>query len=183
MSGALVALATFATVNPARVPLGLPDGAPRARLGLVLEASLAALLLAVAGLAAADPLLGALDVSEESLRIATGVILLAGGLRASVAPRPSSDPGLPGRLAALVPVLFPLLLTPELALVVLSAGADERHAAALGGLAAALVVAASTALVRRTETAESLLLASARLLGAVLVLAGVAYVVDGVRDV
>jgi small neutral amino acid transporter SnatA (MarC family) len=80
-------------------------------------------------------------------------------------------------------VLFPLLVTPELALVVLSAGADERSAAALGGLAAALAVAVPTALVRRTAVAESLLLAAARLVGAVLVLAGVSYVVDGIRDV
>jgi small neutral amino acid transporter SnatA (MarC family) len=183
VSAALVALAMLATLNPARVPLGLPDAPTRTRLSLLAAASVAALLLATAGLAAADPLLDALDVSPESLRIAAGIVLVAGGLRSLVAPRPASDPGLAGRLAAIVPVLFPLLLTPELALVVLSAGADERGLAALGGLAVAVGLAAAFSVVRRTPVAEALLLAAARLLGALLVLAGVAYVVDGIRDV
>jgi small neutral amino acid transporter SnatA (MarC family) len=173
----------LATVNPARVPLGLPDAPTRTRLSLLAAASVAALLLGTAGLAAADPLLDALDVSPESLRIAAGIVLVAGGLRSLVAPRPTSDPGLPGRLAAIVPVLFPLLLTPELALVVLSAGADERNAAALAGLAVAVVLAVAAALIRRAPVIDGIFVAAARLLGAILVLAGVAYVVDGIRDV
>jgi small neutral amino acid transporter SnatA (MarC family) len=181
VSAGLVALAVLATVNPARVPLGLPEA--RGRRALVAIASVAALAVAAALLAVADPFLDALDVSPESLRIAAGLVLVVGGVRALVAPRPASDPVLPGVRAALVPVLFPLLLTPELALVLLAAGADEHNGAALGGLTIALVLASASTLVRRTPVTDGLFAAAARLLGALLVLAGVAYVVDGIRDV
>ena len=181
MSAALVTLAVLATVNPTRVPVGMPK--VPGRTALVAVASVAAMAVAGVLLAVADPLLDVLDVSPESLRIAAGLVLVVGGLRALVAPRPSGDPGLAGRAAALVPVLFPLLLTPELALVMLSAGADERHASALTGLAVALVLAVASTFVRRTPLADSLFVAATRLLGALLVLAGVGYVVDGIRDV
>jgi small neutral amino acid transporter SnatA (MarC family) len=181
VSAGLVALAVLATVNPARVPLGVPEA--RGRTALVAGASVAALAIAAALLAVADPLLDALDISPESLRIAAGLVLVVGGVRALAAPRPSADPGLTGRSAAVVPVLFPLLLTPELALVVLSAGADEHNGAALAGLTTALVLATASTLVRRTPVTDGPFAAAARLLGALLVLAGVAYVVDGIRDV
>jgi small neutral amino acid transporter SnatA (MarC family) len=181
VSAALVAVAVLATVNPARVPLGLPE--MRGRTTLVAVASVAAIVVAGVLLAVADPLLDALDVSPESLRIAAGLVLVVGGLRVLAVPRPSGDAGLTGRSAAFVPVLFPLLLTPELALVLLAAGADERNAAALAGLAFALVLAVASALVRRTPIADGLFVAATRLLGALLVLAGVGYVVDGIRDV
>ena len=181
MSAALVAVAVVATMNPARVSIGLPE--PRGRSALVATASVGALALAGSLLVVADPLLDALDISPESLRIATGLVLVVGGVRALAAPRPSADPGLTGRFAAVVPVLFPLLVTPELALVVLSAGADERNVAALGGLAVAVVLATASTLVRRTPVADVLFVAATRLLGALLVVAGVAYVVDGIRDV
>ncbi len=181
MSAALVALAVLATVNPARVPLGVPE--TRGRATLVATAAVGAVVLAAILLVGADPLLEALDVSPESLRIATGIVIVVGGLRALAAPRPLTDPGLTGRFAAFVPVLFPLLLTPELALVLISAGADERNAAALVGLVVALVVAFASTFVRRSPVADGLFAAATRLLGAVLVVAGVGYVVDGIRDV
>jgi small neutral amino acid transporter SnatA (MarC family) len=181
VSGALVALAVLATVNPPRVPLGVPVVPGRAT--LVAVASVAAMAVAGVLLAVADRLLDALDVSPESLRIAAGVILVVGGIRTLVAPRPSGDPGLTGWARALVPVLFPLLLTPELALVLFSAGADERHASALAGVAVALALGVASTLVRRTPLADGLFVAAARLFGALLVLCGVGYVVDGIRDV
>jgi small neutral amino acid transporter SnatA (MarC family) len=181
VSAALVAVTVFATVSPPRVPLGLPER--RSRSTLVASAAVGALVIAAILVAVADPLLDALDVSPESLRIAAGLVLVVGGLRALAAPRPSADPGLTGRSAALVPVLFPLLLTPELALVLLSAGADERNAAALTGLAVALLLGVASTFVRPTSLADGLFVATTRLLGALLVLAGVGYVVDGIRDV
>jgi small neutral amino acid transporter SnatA (MarC family) len=181
VSAGVVFLAALACVNPARVALGMPDAPLRRRLVLLGAGSGLAILLAAVGLAVADPLLDALDISPESLRIATGAVLLVAGARTLVVPRPAAEPA--ARLQVLVPVLFPLLVTPELALVLLGAGADERNAAAVAGIAAALLLALAGTLVERTPVATALFVQGSRLLGAVLVLAGVAYVVDGIRDV
>lgn len=181
MSAALVVLAVFATVNPARLPLGLSETPPPRRLELLALGGAGAAAVFSVLLAVADALLEALDVSPESLRISFGIVLAVGGVRVLATPRPGTEPGLPGRGAAIVPVLFPLLLTPELALV--AAGADERNAAALAGLAAGIVVGAAGTFVARTPVAQTVLAAAARLLGAVLVVAAVALVVDGIRDV
>ena len=78
-------------------------------------------------------MLDALAISPESFRIAAGLVLAAAGLRTIVWPRPS------GPFAA-------ILVTPALACLAVSFGADEATGAVLGAAAIALAVAAIAAL-------------------------------------
>jgi small neutral amino acid transporter SnatA (MarC family) len=176
-------LAFVAAVNPPRVCLLVPAErtTARARVELLALASLVVLILAAVGVAAADDLLAALDVSPESFRIAAGAVLSVAGLRVLVQPTAYDHPALPGRRAALVPLAFPGLVTPELTMLVLSAGVDEPAGRTLAVLALALVLATALAAVRRSQ--DAVYVATARLLGAALVVVGAGLVVDGIRDV
>lgn len=184
MSLGFLVLAFFAVVNPARVGLGVPDqrsGQERGR--LVLLGGLVGLAAAAALLAPAENILAAIDVSPESFRLATGLVLALEGAWTLV--RPAQPPGaaLPGRLAALVPVAFPLLLTPGLVALSLGAGADAPTAEALGALGAALFLAVAAAALARGPRAAVLLAAVARLFAAAEIVAAVVIAVDGVREV
>jgi hypothetical protein len=66
-------------------------------------------------------------------------------------------------------------------MLVLSAGVDEPAGRTLAVLALALVLATALAAVRRSQ--DAVYVATARLLGAALVVVGAGLVVDGIRDV
>lgn len=139
MSVGLLLLALVAAVNPARLALALPDGRPRARVALLGGAI--ALAGASALVLAGDAVLAALDVSAESFRLAVGLVLGLEGARSLVVPRPAREPVLAGYWSALVPVAFPLLLSPSLTVLALGAGAGEPAAEALGAVAAVVPLA------------------------------------------
>ena len=155
----------LATTNAGRVALACRESQPPARSLAV--ALLAGLGLVVAGVLLADELLDALEISPESFRIATGIVLGATGVWTIVWPRPPSGP-----FAA-------VLVTPELACFAVSAGADEPVARALGAAALALPLVAVAAIHRTREPTTR----SAQLLASLQLVVAVALVVSGVRDV
>jgi hypothetical protein len=143
----LLVAALVAAVNPLRAALGVPLRARRARTGLAALGGLAAVAAYAAGAAVAAGLLDVLDINEPVARLAAGIAIGVAGIADLVRGRPSPEPALPGRWAALVPVAVPFVLRPAAAVLVLSAGADlGAQATVLGAaLAAALVVSAVAA--------------------------------------
>jgi small neutral amino acid transporter SnatA (MarC family) len=163
-------MAYVAAVNPPRLRIGLPESHGRARFTPLL-----------AGSALVFVITAALALSAESWRMASGIIVGLVGARVLVAPQRADEPVLDGWGAALVPVAFPLLFTPQLAALAVLFGGTESAAVAVGMLALALGVAVAVGMMRRTR--EALWLASARFFGALLIVVAVLEVVEGIRDV
>jgi len=185
----LFLLAAVCLVNAprSRTAVGAEDGVRLAGLGAVL--TLAALVPAAAF---AEPLLEAVDVSAPTARIACGLLLVAMGILALGSPSPDPEPALDGWRAALVPVAFPTLLTPGLVALTVVGAADHAAPVALGVAAAALatvplVVAVPTSreLSPRTgrPVSDRVLGGLGRLLAALLVVAGLGLLFDGVFDI
>jgi small neutral amino acid transporter SnatA (MarC family) len=167
-----------AAVNPCRVRLAVPERRAAVALGALLALGTAAAVAAVGG-----AFLDTLDISPESFRLAAAVVLALEGARTLVLPRPGTEPELGGLGAALVPVAFPLLLTPGVVALALAAGGDEIAAEAVGALALAFGSVLAASLVPRGDRADALLAAGCRLLGAAEIAAGIALAVDALRDV
>lgn len=164
MSFGFLVAGFLATTNAGRVALACREGRPTPRtLALALMAGFG--LIAV-GAVLADELLDALAISPESFRIAAGLVLAAAGLRTIVWPQPS------GPFAA-------ILVTPELACLAVSFGADEALGKVLGAAAIALPIVAIAAVARPREPIRL----AASFLAALQVVVAVALVVSGVRDV
>lgn len=179
MTGWFVFLAYFAAVNPPRLrPHVATGGAP----GRPLQLALGAAVVVGVGLIlvlAADGILDALDVTDETWRLAAGVVCGLVGARTVVAPRLGEMPSPDG--LGLIPIAFPLLITPQLAVLAILFGATEPFVPAWGLLAVGVGagVAAGSLRYRRPEV----WLALARLFGTVLVVVGVSLVIAGIRDV
>lgn len=184
MSAAFVAMALLAVVNPFRVRLAVPeDGGGRARMAELAGGALLLLGVAAVVVAASVPLLDWLDISPETWRIAAGLVVVLAGAWVIVFPQRTAEPELPGRWAALVPVLFPYLLTPEVLVAVWSLGADEPAALVLSGLAASLGVAVVLGLTPKEGAPAAMLRGAARLLAALAVVVGIALIISGIREV
>jgi hypothetical protein len=164
MSFGFMVVAFVATTNAGRVALACRAGRPTPR--TLASALMAGFGLVVVGAVFADELLDALDISPESFRIGAGLVLAAAGLRTIVWPQPS------GPFAA-------ILVTPALACLAVSFGADEATGKVLGAAAVALAVVAIAAVARpRVPVGRA-----AEFLAALQVVVAVALVVSGVRDV
>jgi multiple antibiotic resistance protein len=188
----LWALVLVLALNPVRAAFGIPrDGGtgrapggrgPAAELALLGGAAGALAIVAVALLA--DPLLGALDVSDPAFRIAAGIVALVTGLADVFRRLPGPDPALSGRLAALIPIALPLVARPALLVLALGAGADRGAlpvlAAMVLGTAALTALAATGSPPGRGGRAVR---AAPRLLAAGLVAGGVLLVLSGIFDV
>ena len=189
MTLSLFVLAAVCVVNAPRSRAVVPRGSAGETPGPARLAGLgaAAVLAALVPLAAfAGPLLDAGDLSPASARIATGVLLLVSGLLAIGWSAPAPDPALPGRRAALVPIAFPTLLTPGLALLTVVGSVDHSAPVALGvGAVALATLPVLVALTRRPSTPvrERVLDGLGRLVAGLLVLAGFGLLFDGVFDI
>jgi small neutral amino acid transporter SnatA (MarC family) len=134
--------------------------------GGVLRALPAGFVFVVAVVLLADELLDALDISPESFRIAAGLVLAVRGLWMVVG-------------AISVSGAYSAVVTPELALLAVSAGADEPTGKVLAAAAIAFAVGALASI----PAGQRLLAPAARFLSALQVVVGVALVVSGVQDV
>jgi small neutral amino acid transporter SnatA (MarC family) len=178
VSFAFLLLALVASANPCRVRLVLPERPAAVALGALIA------LGAASGVAAVgSTVLDALDITPETFRLATAVVLALEGARALVLVRPAREPELSGLGAALVPVAFPLLLAPGVVMLALTAGGDEIVGEAVGALVVAFALVILTTLIPRGARADALLAAGGRLLGAAEIAAGIALAVDSLHDV
>ena len=181
-----VLLAALAAGNPPRRAASVP-GTPPGRMTAAAAVAAVPLLILALG---AGAVLDALAVSRPTVRVAAGLVLMAVGLFdvvRTLRPLPGAE------LGVVVPLGFPLLLRPEVALVALVAGADHG---AVGGAAAVLVALAGTPLLamawrRAPESwgpgpeassgpATDPWAGAARWLGALGVLVGAGLLLDGI---
>lgn len=185
MSFGLLFLAFVAVTNCARVGAALrqPDGERISRPAIVFGVALVFVVCAVLA-AIADPLLGGLNVSAETFALSGAAVVAVMGLRVVVFPTVRELPRFGGLGAALIPVAIPLLFTPELAMLTVTAatreGIGETLAALILGLLAVLVVAR---IVRHIRHGPVVMSVAARLLGGVAVFVGVAIALDAIFDV
>jgi small neutral amino acid transporter SnatA (MarC family) len=177
VSFAFLVFAFVAAVNPCRLRLVLPTRRKAVALGGVLALASVAAIAAVGG-----TLLDALDVSPESFRLAAAVVLALEGARALLLAHPAAEPVLGGLGAALVPVAFPLLLSPGVVVLALAAGGDGVEPQALGAFAIALAAVLALTWAPRGARADSLRVAGGRLLGGLGIAAGGARAGGALRD-
>ena len=181
MSLGLLVLAAVCTVNPFRVRSAVPaDDAVRIATVAGALAWLGAAVLALGSAA----LLDTTAFPASTVRMALGVVLVLQGGWTLVSRLPTPEPRLPGLQAALVPVAFPVTLTPGLGLLAASAALDRSVPVALGVLAVVLALVPALTWAWSGDGAPSgrLLGGAARVLAGGLVLAGVALLINGIYD-
>lgn len=178
MSSWFVFLVLLAAVNPPRLR---PHLDVRVRPAQTLAA--AGIVLGAEALLAgfATGILDALEVTDETWHIGAGAVGLLVGARMLVAPGLDAIEVPDGWTAAMAPLAFPLLFTPQLAVMVILLGVTESMATAVGWLAVALIVTAGVGAVPYRR--PGLWAAATRFLGTLLVILSVALVVAGIRDV
>ena len=171
----------LAAVNPVRAAAALPG---RGRAVAATVAALVVLAVAITLAAASDLVLDALAVSASTFRIGAGSVMAVGGVVRMVDRLPRPEPEVDGWRAGLVPLAFPVVLSPDLALLAISVGADEGVATVAVAAAVAAAALVGGAFVPRplASRGRTTAIGVARLLAAVLLVAGVALAVDGVQD-
>jgi small neutral amino acid transporter SnatA (MarC family) len=186
---ALLVVALLGTWNVFRLHPALPAGGRRLPERAAAVALGSVLTLVAMGVLAevADDVLAGLEITPATARIAVGAVVALAACRDLLAAPPAPEPALRGVLAGVVPVFFPLLLSPPAGLLALSGAADHGLGTVLWASAVALLPVVAAAL---APPAEALAPAAARVerglhrvLAGVLVLAGLALVVDGIFDI
>jgi hypothetical protein len=164
VSFAFLVAGFLATTNAGRCALASEADRPTPR--TVMVSLLAGFGLVAAATVFANDRLDALDISPESFRIAAGLVLGAAGVRTLVWPHPSSGP-------------FPaVLVTPDLACVALSFGADDSTWKVLAAAAVSLPL-----LIAAVARPRGPLVLATQFLAALELVVAVALIVSGVRDV
>jgi small neutral amino acid transporter SnatA (MarC family) len=173
-------LALLVAVNPLAVAVALW---PRERRTTMAVAAAIAAAVAVAGAASSGPILEALDVTPGTFRVAAAIVLGLASARWLIvgAPTVAGDGPAGGWGRVGVPLLIPALVTPQLAMVSVSAGADDGVALVAAGAAASLAVAWVATIVAKRHHAGWV--AGVRLVAAVAMAAALALAVDGVQTV
>jgi small neutral amino acid transporter SnatA (MarC family) len=124
----------------------------------------------------------ALDVSTPNVRVAAGLVLVIVGLHAVIAPLPAAQALTTARTGWLAPVLFPVLLRPDLALVAFAA--DRSSGVVTVGLSAGIALAAVVAwwwaFSRERPTNAPWERGLGALLGVLTVIAAIRLLLDGV---
>jgi small neutral amino acid transporter SnatA (MarC family) len=180
----LLVVAAVAVVNAPRAWSAVPGGEP-ALIGALGAALALAPLVVVA--AFAHPIVDALELTPPTLRMAAGTVLAVQGVVTMVARSPAAEPRLAGRRAALVPMAFPVLITPGLGLLAVSGSLDRSAPTTAVVLAAALATVPALAAARGPTdppaAPERAIRAAAALLAAAAVVAGLGLVANGLFDV
>ena len=185
MSFGLLFLAFVAVTNFARfgATLRRPDAEGIGR-GSVIAGCALVFIVCVVIAALADVVLDGLNVSHETFALAGAAVVAVMGLRVVAFPEFRELPRLGRAGSALVPIAIPLLFTPELAMLTVTAATREGIGETLVALILAfllVLVAARAAL--RLRRASVVLSVGTRLLGAVAVFVGVAIALDAIYDV
>jgi small neutral amino acid transporter SnatA (MarC family) len=170
----------LAAVNPFAIAVALW---PRERRLRMAAAATIACAVAAVGAAVSGPVLDALDVTLGTFRVAAAIVLGLASARWLVVGAPSvaadGPADGPGRVA--VPLLIPVLVTPQLAMVSVSVGADEGVAVVAAGAAAGLALAwVATVVTKRHHVGW---VAGVRLVAALAMALAIALAVDGVQTV
>ncbi len=170
MSAWLAILLLVAAVNPPRRRHELPAD------GVVVAVGAALTLLALVGVGAVgDSLLDTLDISAPTFRMAVGMVLLIRGVIDMFTRPPGPGGEWPGMKGAVVPVFFPVLFRPEIALIAMSVAVDGSLGIMTVGAAIALfLVVGSVLWLRRFDRPLGVALS------VVLIVLAVDRLVDGV---
>lgn len=179
MTGWFVLVAYLAAVNPPRIRPHLAASSDRADPRQLLLGAVTVVAAGLLMVVAADGILDMLDISDETWRLAAGVVCLLVGMRALLVPGLGEMPAADGR--GLIPIAFPLLLTPQLASLAILFGATESIATAWGWLVVGVAIGAAAGWLQNRRPALWLALAS--ILAAVLIVVGTALIIAGIRDV
>ena len=182
----LLVVTLVAAVNPFRAAFGVPrrDRSIPAAAGLAALGGLIALIGVLVAAFLGDLYIGAAGVSEPALRIAAGVIGGVAGVVALVRRPPQPQPALPGWWAALVPVAAPLVASPAVVTLAVSAYADRGAGLVGGALAIAVVVLIALVGAVRPDGSSGLVLRwLGGLTGALLTLSATLLVIDGILAV
>ena len=174
-----VLLTLVVAVNPPAVAVALRDR--RARREMAVAAVLAA---GVAGACAlvSGPALDALEVSSATFQVATAVVLGLAGVRwLLVGPwrLPDERPA-DGWRQVVVPLLVPVLVSPQVVVVSTSLGADHGVGIVVAGAAVAFALAWAAAAVRAHPGVWSI---ASRFVGMGAVVLALALATDGIRTV
>lgn len=184
MNGWLLGLAYLTAVNPLRTRLGLPEGEAQrvdpvvAGLGALLAWGVVAVIAWISG-----PVLEVLEITPETFRIAAGLVVLVAGVGELLRPRPGLEPVLAGWRAAVWPVAFPRLLSPEVAALALTTGSAEGVVPTVIAAGVALGAVAALAPLERADVSDRVLEWTGRVVAVLLVAVGVFLMIDGIRDV
>ena len=176
MTTTLLFLALLAAVNPLRVQA---VGPKEMKPGVLCYAGVVVLAVGTASACLSGPLLGLLDVSVSSARIAAGVALVAVAAWDAVGPVPRPEPSLTGSFAGIVPVAFPAVLNPATVFLIIAAGADRGAIRAVAVMTVVVVTAMTALCVPRLSPVRPFLAAA----GAGGAATGVLVVMDGVRAI
>ena len=141
MTLTLLVLAMIAAANPFRALAARPPDATRETL---IAAVAATGVLVLVSAVVSDPLLDLVNVSGPSARIAAGIALLVVALKDVFAAPPTAEPALAGWRGGLIPLAFPVIFSPALALLAVAGAADRGVAVALTAAVIALVPVALT---------------------------------------
>jgi len=178
MSGWFVFLALLAAINPPRLR---PHLDARTRPAHALAAVAIVLVVGALLVVFADGILDGLEITPETWHIGAGAVGALVGARVVVAPALRGIEIPDGWAVAVAPFAFPLLITPQLVVLMILLGATGSSPAAIGWLATVLAVTVGVSVVRYQR--PGVWLAAAGSLGALLVILSVALVVAGIRDV
>ncbi|MGI9657941.1 MAG: hypothetical protein ACR2OD_03450 [Gaiellaceae bacterium] len=185
MSFGLLFLGFVAVTNFARVAFTLrrSDAAGVGKRAVVSGVLLVFVACAVIA-ALSDAILDGLNVSHETFALAGAAVVAVMGLRVVAFPEFRDLPEFAGFRAALIPVAIPLLFTPELAMLTVTAATREGIGETLAALVLALVLVLVAARVaRQIEGSRIAFSVGARILGAIAVFVGVAIALDAIYDV
>lgn len=181
MSDVMVMVAWLAVLNPPRTALGLVPGDTGPRRGAVVAGVAIGVVALCALTAAAGSVLDVLDVTAPMASIAAGLVLFVVASWMLVVPVPPDEPVPRGMRAALWPVAYPRIVSPESIVLALAVGTRDGVMVVPVVLAGAVVVAVS--LLTPGPLATRVLAASGRVAAVVLVVVAVVLAVAGIREV
>ncbi len=181
MSGWLLIMAMVAAVNPWRTRVGLGTARyPASAVGVGVLTALGG--VALLGVVSA-PLLESLQITPETYLIAAGLVAIIAGARTLFFPEPFPEPALRGWRSGLWPLAFPRLLSPEVIALSLAIPGQRGSGWMVAAAAIGVVAAGLLALWGSDGTARRLHTALGAVAGAVLVVAGIWMMIEGIRDV